>query len=127
MKSEVYMSSFHALYIPIVSLLLACGAQEEKSSPIEWQNPSEMGPNAVGVFETTYMGSDDIEKNALIWHPTAETDGDLIRYSDLILSDLSQLDADPNCEQIRPVVMFSHANSAINWQSSFLVEYLART
>jgi len=119
------MSSLRPFHLSLLSLSLACQGEEEKEAVVEWLNPTEAGPHAVGVFETTYPGSDGIEKNALIWHPTTETDGDLIRYSDLILSDLSQLDVEPNCEQPWPVVLFSHANSAINWQSSFLVERLA--
>ena len=119
------MTSKCFFQFPFVIFVFACQSAKSTETTLEWLNPTETGPHAVGVLETNHIGSDGIEKNALIWYPTTETDGDRIRYSDLILSDVSQIDVTANCDDTRPVVLFSHANTSINWQSTFLVEHLA--
>jgi predicted dienelactone hydrolase len=59
-----------------------------------------------------------------IWYPTQETTGWVADYDGFVLGG-SFVGSDPACSQTRPVVVFSHGNGGVRFQSVFLMERLA--
>lgn len=88
-----------------------------------WVAPDQPGAYraATEAFEISVSG---VETTLQVWYPTDETDGSLHEYDDLFT--YGALDGDdPTCAFTRPVVMFSHGNTGIRYQSMFLTEWLA--
>ena len=59
-----------------------------------------------------------------VWFPTSDSMGETVKYEG-ILDGQSLLDAGPNCDEVRPVVVFSHGNGGVRWQSAFNMHFLA--
>ena len=59
-----------------------------------------------------------------VWYPTQESDEDIHAYDGLVES-LAMDGVEPDCSETRPVLVFSHGNSGMRYQSIFLTEFLA--
>lgn len=59
-----------------------------------------------------------------VWYPTNATDGAAASYDGLTLG-TSQMGGPAECQTPRPVVVFSHGNGGIRYQSVFLTDHLA--
>jgi predicted dienelactone hydrolase len=108
-------------------LLLAACAHEPGDSAdddVPWVAPDEAGPWQAGTYADRFTGQTGETLTVQVWYPTAETDGDLHVYDDLVEGGALDEPA-PACDGARPVVVFSHGNSGVRWQSTFLTEHLA--
>ena len=110
-------------------IILACmGCTEpDMEAPVqaEWLVPGEYGPHTVATRTDAITGSDGLELEVQTWYPTPENSGPYHTYDD-IFDAPSVLDrAEADCTEIRPVLAFSHGDTAISYQSIFLTEYLA--
>lgn len=88
------------------------------------------GPHGVGfrTMQVTYTPETFDAPRTLdvaLWYPTDATEGDLARYLDLLPSERALVDAPPAGDAPYPVVLFSHGNTGIEVQNSFLTEHLA--
>ncbi len=82
------------------------------------------GPYTVGTTERQFTGSTGRSLTLQVWYPTAEAGGARVIY-DNIFPGIAIEDAEADCSESRPVVMFSHGNTGIRWQSAFLMQWFA--
>jgi len=115
----------------VLALALACspkgavddsGADDTGTSPGE--DPSADGAWAVGTDATEITGSWDVDLLVQAWYPRADADGSVYMYDGF--GQGTALDGGTAaCDGPRPVVVFSHGNEGMRWQSYFLTEHLA--
>jgi predicted dienelactone hydrolase len=102
------------------------GAGDSGEAPAEYLSPDQAGPYQVGTAELTIPGPEGLELRLQLWFPVdPEATGELHRYDELIEGSALE-GASPLCEGPRPVLLFSHGNTGVRWQSLFLTEHLAR-
>lgn len=117
----------------LLSFLLACGPARD-ADPTDtsdtadaYQAPEERGPWAAGTLEGTMSRESGEEMAVQVWYPAQEPDDDTAaRYAyDGLVSGTALQTSAPDCASPRPVVVFSHGNQGIRWQSIFYTEHLA--
>ncbi len=86
--------------------------------------PDLAGPWIASSFEDIASGPGGLELPVQVWFPASEADDDLYEY-DGMWSASALEDGVPDCSQARPVLLFSHGNSGMRFQSVFLTERLA--
>jgi len=103
--------------------LAACNPPEEEVE-VPWTAPDVPGPwiAATDAFETT--GRTGVDLTIQVWFPASEADDELYKYDDLIVGGAYE-DGVPDCAAHHPVVLFSHGNLGVRYQSYFLTEHLA--
>lgn len=110
----------------MLALLLACSPAEEKEEEIvlEFIDPSVEGKYGVVTKDTSITSRDGLELPLQIWYPSENPSNEIHIYGDIReggASDSGSID----CSEKRPVVMFSHGNQAMRYQSYYLTEYLS--
>ncbi|MDP2316613.1 MAG: hypothetical protein Q8P41_27210 [Pseudomonadota bacterium] len=116
----------------LLVVLFACApsAEDTGAGELTFYPPDAPGPYLAGTEADAFtappsVGSPDgVELPVQVWFPSLEADDDLYRYDDL-LSGTARERAVPDCSAPRPVLLFSHGNSGLRYQSIFLTEYLA--
>lgn len=99
--------------------LWACGDSGESYVP-----PGEPGRFAVGTtVELMTLSSGDLT-SVQIWYPSSGV-SDMGHLYDGLVPGGAYDGLDPDCSRPRPVVVFSHGNMGVRWQSPFLMERLA--
>jgi predicted dienelactone hydrolase len=109
----------------MLPLLLACATPvDDTGAAPTFHPPDAPGPWAAGTFDVVADTSGG-ELHLQVWYPAASgADEDTVRYDDLIQGDA--LDEPPaDCAQPRPVMVFSHGNGGMRFQSIFWTEFLA--
>ncbi len=119
-----------ALLLP---LLVACGTNPADSgtpsatdsgsahTPTDYSQPGAAAP---GTLQGTVVGSTGTELPVQVWYPAEPSDQDPITYDGFYAGGAFE-GATPICNGPRPVLVFSHGNSGVRWQSPFFTEYLA--
>lgn len=116
----------------------ACTADDTKSSetsttttadtaspPSERPDPAERGPFLPATRTDTITTATGQTLTVQTWYPSApETTGSEHIYDGLMAGTALDETA-PDCSEPRPVVMFSHGNGGLRYQSIFLTEHLA--
>ena len=100
----------------MLALTLASSAPEFEP---HFDEPSSEG--SFGVITEAHPFGDVALQS---WLPSSDASGGLEDYDDL-LEGIAQSSGTPDCSEPRPVVIFSHGNGGIRWQSLFLTERLA--
>jgi predicted dienelactone hydrolase len=85
---------------------------------------TELGPHAVGTVEGQFVDSVGVSIPVQVWYPSADSDGTPVSYDGLYPGE-SWESAQAVCDTPHPVVMFSHGNTGIRWQSAFLMHFLS--
>lgn len=93
-------------------------AEEAFTDPAAW------GPWPVGTEEEAITMSWGVDLAVQTWYPRVDAEGSPHAYDDL-LADLALDGGLADCARPRPVVLFSHGNGGMRWQSFFLTQYLA--
>ena len=104
----------------MVLFLLACEPDDPAPAP---QDPTVEGPYGVGRKTVTL---DDDRGGTLtldVWYP-ADVSGEPDPYAPTVFTGLARIGA-PRVEGEFPLVVFSHGNGGIRFQSFFLTEWLA--
>jgi predicted dienelactone hydrolase len=81
------------------------------------------GPYSVGTNDYKFTGSDGLEITVQVWYPTSDESGTQVIYDSLFQGyswDSAQID----CSEIHPVLMFSHGNTGMRWNTEFLMQRL---
>lgn len=99
------------------------GIDSGEPSGEAFRAPDVVGPHGAATFESAFTPSHGVELAVQAWYPT-DAPGGAYRYDDVLAGSASDGGA-PACETPRPVVVFSHGNTGIRWQSVFLTERLA--
>lgn len=105
-------------------LLLACTGAEPDVEP-HFDAPDGPGSFTPVTLEDALDGT-TVELPVQLWWPSRDADrGSVAEYDDLITGE-ARTQGDVTCDGgPLPVVVFSHGNSGIRWQSTFLTERLA--
>ncbi|HND34061.1 MAG TPA: alpha/beta fold hydrolase, partial [Myxococcota bacterium] len=103
-------------------LLVACTAEPAPEAP--WFPPDQPGPSLVGTREGTVDSRTGISLDVQWWFPAAEVETEAYRYDEIWASPTAH-EGRPSCSEQHPVLVFSHGDTAMRWQSYFLTEYLA--
>ncbi|MFT6231979.1 MAG: putative dienelactone hydrolase [Myxococcota bacterium] len=106
--------------IIVALFLVACGSSELE---LPTGVPDEIGPLAIGTLEDEVSGDTDLPLQ--VWYPTLTTGQPRFVFAASAELGTAQADVAPICETPRPVVMFSHGNGGVRYQSVFLMEHLA--
>ncbi|MFZ5475309.1 MAG: alpha/beta hydrolase family protein [Myxococcota bacterium] len=110
----------------MIALLLACVEEPpEAEAPSAWYAPDAAGPWIAGTEDDVFAGPGDATQPVQVWFPASEAGDDPYAYGDGLLEGTAREDAVPDCAEARPVLVFSHGNGAMGWQSIFLTEHLA--
>jgi predicted dienelactone hydrolase len=104
------------------ALFLACPDPEDELS--EADPLDEWGPWAVGTREDSFTSSDGLLMPVQVWYPT-ESESTLTHLYDDLVEGQALEDTDAACGESRPVLVFSHGNGGVRFQSYFLMEHLA--
>ncbi len=81
-------------------------------------------PATEGSFEVLTQEHAFGEVSLQLWSPSSDATGDQAEYDDL-LTGRARTTGTADCSEPRPVVVFSHGNGGVRWQSLFLTEALA--
>lgn len=109
----------------MLSLLLACALPEPTvASPAPFHPPDAPGPWLAGTEEAAFVGPTGLDTPVQVWFPASEADEEPYVYDD-ILEGGAREDGVPACDTPRPVLVFSHGNSGVRYQSMFITELLA--
>jgi len=104
--------------------LFACALPDDTAAPeATYYAPDAPGPWSAGTAESTMTGPAG-EYAVQVWFPSSEAGGDPYAYDDFLLGSALE-NAAPDCGEARPVMVFSHGNAGLRYQSIFLTEHLA--
>ena len=81
------------------------------------------GPYSVGTKYYKFTGSEGLEITVQVWYPTSDDSGTPIIY-DSLFQGYSWDSALIDCSETHPVVMYSHGNTGMRWNSEFLMQRL---
>lgn len=105
-------------------ILIACAAEDTDTAGEAFLPPDQPGSYLVGTEDYTFTTSAGLETTVQVWFPATEADEALYSYDGLVTYGALD-DGVPACDTPRPVVLFSHGNTGIRYQSMFLTEWLA--
>lgn len=103
-------------------LLAACAPE---TAPAPFYAPDTLGPALIGTEEVETEGPGGLVLPTQLWFPASSADeGSYYEYDDLIAGTALE-DGVPACEAPLPVLIFSHGNGGVRFQSIFFTERLA--
>ena len=125
-------------WAPILALLPAlavgCAAADPSApgddsgaagvAPEAFLAPDAPGPYTPSTVTDEITPDHGVTLQVQAWYPSTEPAGTLHAYAGLIAGTASDGLA-ASCERARPVMVFSHGNSGMRWQSLWMVEALA--
>lgn len=111
-----------------LSLLTSLACSSSTSVP-KLEDPSVLppdaaGPAVVGTLEERATGENDLQLPLQVWFPASEARDEVYRYDDLFSGQARDRGV-ADCGVTRPVVLFSHGNGGMRWQSLYWAEHLA--
>lgn len=112
---------------PLLLCLLGCDTSDTSGDDAPPRDPVDYattGAFTVGARTREIDGPDGVELPVEIWYPSRATEGDVHEYFGP-LTGTALDDVGAACDSPRPVVVFSHGNTGLRYQSVFLSEYLA--
>ena len=83
----------------------------------------ESGPYSVGTNDYKFTGSTGLELTVQVWYPTSDESDEVVIYDSLFQGE-SMDSASVDCSETHPVLMFSHGNRALRWNTEFLMHRL---
>ena len=86
--------------------------------------PDEPGPFAVGTEQHDADSRTGITLPVQVWFPASEAGEETYLYDGILEGDAS-VSAEPDCSVVRQVLVFSHGNSGIRYQTWSVMEFLA--
>jgi len=111
------------LMVPAVPLV-GCGDGGGEGGYVP---PDAPGRYQAGTFAATAPGPQDLMLPVQLWYPTTAGPEEAHAYDPLDLTEGSVVPGGPGaCRQRRPVVVFSHGNGGVGYQTFSLAEHLAR-
>lgn len=92
----------------------------------DWTPPGEEGPFLVGTEEHAFDAPNaGVQLPVQIWFPASDGDDEVeVTYQGFLPSGAIG-EPVPDCSEVRPLMVFSHGNGGIRFQSLFLTEFWA--
>jgi predicted dienelactone hydrolase len=115
----------HLLEIIMLALLLACTTPNSDTAEegLLFVNPGQVGEYGVVSIESSITSRDGLNLPLQLWFPSQSPSDSLHKYNDILSGSASE-SGSVDCSEKRPVVLFSHGNQGMRFQSFFLTEYL---
>jgi predicted dienelactone hydrolase len=111
----------------LMLLLAACEGETAADTDIAETGPATdwtaQGPWVAGTSAHSFDAT-SLELPVQVWFPSNDETGNPVKYDGLLDGGALERVA-PDCSEVRPVVIFSHGNAGIRWQSPYLMERLA--
>ena len=104
--------------------ILACTSEKDIDNTIEFVDPSTRGPYMVATKEAQTALADGMTLPLQVWYPSDNPATTEHVYDELLTGTASN-GGPAICSKPLPVVVFSHGNTGMRFQSYFLMEYLA--
>ncbi|MED5374282.1 MAG: hypothetical protein VX899_24905 [Myxococcota bacterium] len=110
----------------LLPLLFACTAPTEDTAASEhYDAPDSAGSFTAVSYQSTVTARGGETLPVQVWYPSREGDlGDVVEY-DGIWTDQARSQGEAACGVPRPVILFSHGNGGVRWQSTFFTEMAA--
>ncbi len=86
--------------------------------------PDAPGPYTPATREATVTPDHGVPLTVQVWYPSNDPAGTPYLYDGLV-GGQSTADLPAACDRVRPVLLFSHGNGGMRWQSIWLTETLA--
>lgn len=110
--------------IGVLTLTLSCQSEKGISEDVRIVDPTTKGNESVVSRVVNVNSTDGLILPTQIWYPSQNASEGLHRYGDLKEGTASNGGV-VDCSVERPVVVFSHGNTGMGYQSYFLTEFLA--
>ena len=110
--------------IAALTLTLSCQQDKDTGANIRIVDPTAKGPDLVVSRAVSILSTDGLTLPTQIWYPSQNPSAELHRYGDLKEGTASNGGL-VDCSVERPVLVFSHGNTGMGYQSYFLAEFLA--
>lgn len=108
-----------------LGLAVGCGQPTtDDTAAVPYAPADQPGPWSVATQRDALDASGPPPHVVQLWYPTPATSGAPANYDGLTLGS-AQMGGPADCDTPRPVVVFSHGNGGIRYQSVFLTEHLA--
>ena len=110
----------------LISLLLSCASSTDTGdlSP-HFDAPDSAGSFTAVTVQDSFTARGGEELTVQVWYPSQTSDAGSIFRFDEVYSGQARSQGAAACAQPRPVLMFSHGNGGIRWQSTFFTEMAA--
>ena len=102
----------------------SAGDDDTTGDEDEFNPPDQPGPFPVGTAEEEATSREGILLPVQVWFPAGHTTDETYVYDDLIPGEAAA-GAQAACETPRPVLVFSHGNSGIRYQTWSVMEFFA--
>lgn len=102
---------------------IACTTAETDTADTLSPSADEVGEHTAATSEISVSGPGGLALPTQLWYPSQTGDTSPHAYDDWFEG--TAVDGDPDCSEPRPVVVFSHGNTGVRYQSIFLTEHLA--
>ncbi len=121
--------SREAFVVALASLLAACGATEPAPdegtpTPIPFSAPDAPGPFIAGTASYELNSREDVPLQLQVWYPAEAVGDGLYRYGDLAEGGAPDWST-PRCDTPLPVLLFSHGNGGLAYQTWSVMEFFA--
>ena len=113
-----------SMFLLAAVLTLILGACTEPPY-LAYSPPDAPGSYLPGTATSSMTLSTGEDSTIQYWYPATDEVGGAYLYDGTYPSPSTKEQATPDCTQPRPVIMFSHGNGGIRFQSYFLTEFLA--
>ena len=107
----------------LLTLTLACQPDKDTGEDIRIVDPTANGDSKVVSRVVNVSSTDGLTLPTQIWYPSQNPSDSFHRYGDLQEGTASNAGI-VDCSVERPVVLFSHGNTGMAYQSYFLAEFL---
>ena len=114
------------LFTPVLfTCFFACTEKTTDTAIVDnYSAPDSIGPFTAGTISENFTHSYGFNVPVQVWYPSTQTTGEVHKYDDIKAG--TALQSIPvDCSTEHPVVLFSHGNQGLRYQSYFLTEYLA--
>ncbi|MFT5584498.1 MAG: putative dienelactone hydrolase [Cognaticolwellia sp.] len=110
----------------LIHLLLACASPSDTGDlPPHFDAPDSTGSFTAVTVQDSFTARGGEELTVQIWYPSETSDAGSIFRFDQVYDGQARSQGEAACDQPRPVLMFSHGNGGIRWQSTFFTEMAA--
>ena len=107
----------------MLAWFIACTTADSDTGATLSPSAHEAGEHTAATSKIEVPGPEGLSLPTQLWYPSQTNDSSPYSYDDWFQG--YAVDGEPDCAEPRPVVVFSHGNTGLRYQSIFLTEHLA--